>query len=197
MSRDAAFRTVVGAVRRHLKARGFSARGSTFAAKQGDNTLLIALQRSTKAPGMHVAITLNYGVHCAAAGRALGEAEDASTDVWRAHWRKRLSDDGREQWIRFDASGAREDELASILESVDRVVDELRAHSTDEALRDEWLTGASPGQGAMQRMLFLAVLLKKLGPQALLDRVVGDLRKLVAGGVHEGLTEERLKTAGL
>jgi hypothetical protein len=80
---------------------------------------------------------------------------------------------------------------------LEAVLPELIAHSTDEALRDEWLSGLSPGIGKMQRLLYLAVLVHEIGRSEKLGSVVEELRRLVSGGVHEVLVERQLTAADI
>ncbi len=49
----------------------------------------------------------------------------------------------------------------------------------------------------MQRLLFLALLLKKTGPAEHLESVVEELRGKVKGTVHAGLVNYNLEKAGI
>jgi hypothetical protein len=89
------------------------------------------------------------------------------------------------------------DSARVLLDALEGVLPELSDYSTDEALRDEWLAGASPGLVEMQRLMYLAILLNVIGPPEKLERVVGDLRSLVSGSVHQRLVETRLARAGV
>ena len=77
------------------------------------------------------------------------------------------------------------------------VIPDLEKHSTDELLRDEWLAGVSPGLTRQQRLHYLVLLLRDLGPRERLAESITALRTLVVGTVHEGLVEFELKRLGL
>jgi hypothetical protein len=90
------------------------------------------------------------------------------------------------------------EESATIIRgALEGVLAELVEHSTDEALRSEWLSGSSPGIGNMQRLLFGAILVNEIGPSEKLGGVIRELRGLVSGSVHEGLVEGRLARASV
>jgi hypothetical protein len=190
---------ILGLVRRALKERRFSSRGLTFFRKADrcENTLLISIQRSVKSTSTDSLVTINYGVRSRCIERRLKQRTTGAVDVSTAHWRKRLSEGGREKWLHLRMLDSVEDNAATILRSVEGVLEELEEHSTDEALRDEWLTASSPGIGRMQRLLYLAVLLDEIGPADKLPAVLSEVRHLVAGSVHEGEVERQLADAGL
>jgi len=52
---------------------------------------------------------------------------------------------------------------------------------TDEALRDLWLSGASPGLNEFERFKNLSVLLKAIGPSDLLEPVLHNLLRVTEG----------------
>lgn len=57
-----------------------------------------------------------------------------------------------------------------LVASAEATVRELHEDASDAAFRDEWLAGRSPGIGSMQRLMFLAILLKEIGPAMLVQR---------------------------
>jgi hypothetical protein len=95
------------------------------------------------------------------------------------------------------AMGSAEESAKEILEAVESVLPELAEHSTDEVLRTEWLAGVSPGLVAMQRLLYLTILVNEIGPAERLGSVLEELRSLVSGSVHAGLVEGQLVRAGV
>ena len=60
-------------------------------------------------------------------------------------------------------------------------IPELDAYVRDESLRDLWLTGQSPNLSPFQRLEYLSVLLKKLGPRELLKPTLDELLRISAG----------------
>jgi hypothetical protein len=198
MDSKAMLKDALGAVRQRMKAHGFSAKGTSFHRKNEEgNTELISVQKSVKSSSEVSEVTVNYGVYSARVGNGLGDDPSSALDVAQAHWRKRLTREGREQWLVVRATDSAEEAARLLVDAVDSVLSELNEQSSDERLRDVWLTGASPGIGAMQRLLFLAIILKDLGPSEDLSRVVAELRTLVSGGVHAGLVERQLSMAGV
>jgi hypothetical protein len=185
-------------VRQGLKVRGLAAKGTTYFRRiDGGNTEVVSVQKSTKSSSIESLVTLNYGAYSARVGGKLGDDASSSLDVAKTHWRKRLSQGGREQWLSVKAADLADETAKLILSAVDGALQELNEQSTDEKLRDTWLAGLSPGIGAMQRLLFLAILVKDLGPAERLPTVIAELRQLVSGSVHEGLVERQLAMIGV
>ena len=198
MDSPSVLREALAILRRTLKARGFLAKGSTFHQTPAHgNTVLISVQKSAKSSGADTLVTLNYGVYSARLGRRLRDEPGAAFDVMNAHWRKRLAEGGRERWLHVTATDTAEVAAQFILASVEGVLPELFEHSSDEALRDEWLAGSSSGLTDMQRLLFATILVGEIGPAQRLEEVLGELRRLVIGTVQEGLIERRLANAGV
>jgi hypothetical protein len=186
-------------VRKVLKGHGFSNHGLTFhRTAVTDNIELVSLQQSIRPPQAESLVTMNYGVYCTYLGNIRGEASSALFDLSRAHWRERWAEAGQERWLRVRSGDGADGVARVMIDALDSIVlPELRRHSANEALRDTWLAGLSPGITGMQRLLFLALLLKKTGPADRLDSVVGELRKMVAGTAHAGLVDYDLSRAGL
>ena len=60
---------------------------------------------------------------------------------------------------------------------VNLAVPMIEQYIRDEALRDLWLSGASPGETDLMRLRYLAVLLKALGPDVHLEPTLDALRR--------------------
>ena len=56
-------------------------------------------------------------------------------------------------------------------------VPEISRYVSDEALRDLWLSGRSPGLGEYERLRYLAVLLKAISPGEHLEPTLEALRR--------------------
>ncbi len=188
-----------GLVRKGLKTQGFAAKGVTFYRKvASENTELVAIQKSLKSSRAESLVTMNYGVYCAWVGSSRGEEPSASLVVAKAHWQKRWTEVGAERWLQVRPRDAAADIARVIMNALENaVLPDLKEHSSNESLRDTWLAGSSPGITEMQRLLFLALLLKKIGPTDCLDSVVKELQKKVAGTVHAGLVDYDLARAGI
>src|SRR5262249_54872076 len=158
---------------------------------------LLSVQKSQTSSAAESRLAINYGTYSKRIGVALRDPASYEIALDRSHWRKRFSEGGREKWLSVKGSDAVEQSAGSILQGVAIVLPELRDHSTDEALRDEWLSGVSPGIVEMKRLLYLAILINEIGHKERLESVVADLRALVSGGVHESLIERQLTDAGL
>jgi hypothetical protein len=198
MESDSVFKGALVELRRTLKERGFSAKGTTFYRKAADgNTVVLSMQRSVKSTPAETKVTINYGVYSARIGRKLQEDASSARDVSKVHWRKRLAEGGKEKWLDVKFTDSPDDSARVILGALEGILGELAEHSSDEALRSDWLLGRSPGCTSMQRLVFLAILLSEIGPSERLEDVVKKLRSKVAGSVHEGLVERQLATAGV
>src|SRR5258708_2538580 len=145
-------KAVVAVLKAALKQRGYAAKGQSFRRRtQEGNTLVLSVQRS-RDPGP-TKITLNYGVHSARVARWLQEDARAAEDVAAAHWSKRMGDGEREKWIMLSPDRSVDEIAAELVTHAERAVDELEAQQSDQALRDEWLAGRSPGVTEFQRLL--------------------------------------------
>src|SRR5437870_9506926 len=133
-------------LRTELKRRGYSAKGLSFGRMHpSGNSLMLAIQRSTKSTHLETLVTLNYGVYSARIGRWLEDDIAAARDVTRAHWRQRIRESGREKWIRIAPERAIEDASRELFEQIELATTDLENHGTDESLRDDWLASVSPG----------------------------------------------------
>lgn len=195
---DSSMKTALVPLRVFLKANGFSVKGTMFhRVLEGGNTAMLAIQKSVKSSSSETLFTLNYGIYSACIGRSLHAASAESRDLSAAHWRKRLGDGVREEWVKLSGAESAAEASSALLACAKRVLPDLLEHSTDTALRDEWLRGHAPGLGKMQRLLFLAILLHEIGPRERLEGVLRELRELVSGGIHQGLIEMQLAEAGV
>ncbi len=198
MKSEELFKAATVEVRRVMKTKGFSAKGLDFYRRGADsNVSIVSLQKSAKSTATETVVAVNYGVRSARIGRLLHEDEGATSDLAAAHWRRRLSEDGIEKWLTISASDSPANVQALLLHAIESILPDLDSHASDEALRDTWLAGKSPGLVNMKRLLFAAILVHEIGPADKLANVVGELRRSVAGGVHERLVELELQTAGV
>jgi hypothetical protein len=192
------FRDALAILRRSLRAQGFAGKGAAFhrAAASG-NVETISIQKSTKSSGAELLIAINYGVYSARIGGCLGEDVSLSRDVFSAHFRKRVSENGRELWLHVTAKDSAGSIAELLLGAIKTALADLVEHSTDEALRDTWLSGTSPGIVNTRKLLFLSILLNTIGPADRLPDVVKELRKSVENSIHSALVEQQLARAGI
>lgn len=148
-----------------LKPLGFRRTGSQLYVESDDNWGVIGFQRSPVSGLVpRDSFTVNLGV----VSRRL-VAFFSSTRLVAGklpevnhHWRERLGfllDPPRDEWWPLDA------DLTAIIKLLkERAVPLIRRHMTDEALRDLWLSGQSPGLTYLRSIECLCVLLQALGP---------------------------------
>lgn len=186
-----------------LKAAGFARRGQTFYRRPADGWEVFNVQRSRFNTAATVLFTLNLGVASArllrffAPGRFAVAEPKTRPEIWDCHWQQRL---GFLLPARLDTWWAIEAEtpLAPLIREIgahlrDLAIPEIARHASDEALRDLWLGGRSPGLTDFQRLLNLTVLLEALGPRERLAPVMDELRRISAGKPFAGLAEEQLR----
>lgn len=198
MSSGLVLKDALKAVSRSLKQRGFSVRGATFyRTMEEGNTILLSLQKSSKSTTAEAQVTLNYGVYSELIGRGLQDDPKSRHDPLKVHWRKRLTESGREKWLKVRSTDSADECARAIEEAAESLLPELFAHASDSALRDEWLSGVSPGITNKQRLLFAAMVVNRLGPPEKLGEVVEELHRLVSDPVHTQLLDRQLARAGI
>lgn len=169
-----------------LKGRGFTRSGQIFRAPRGENRMLIAFQKSVKSSADHVVFTATLGVwsHRVAQFDWLGEMNQQPS-IDRCHWTRRLGEllpEQQDHW--WTLTGTVRD--AQVAQEVTQLLTEralplLSQMSSDEELRDVWLTGNAPGLTEFQRLMYLSSLLRSVGPAPALGPVLDELRKETAG----------------
>jgi hypothetical protein len=198
MRADDVFKAAWTLLKKDLKRHGFSCAGT--AARRGSSVgpiALISAQKSQRSTGETVLATINYGVFSLRVAAGMEEPPERPPSVDRAHWRTRVRF-GASEWLTIRSTDDPDRVAAALAEVVlGSIVPDLDRHSTDEELRDEWLSGSSPGLSAMQRLLYLVILLREIGPSARLGESIKALRALVKASIHEGLVEFELKRLGL
>ena len=102
-----------------------------------------------------------------------------------------------EGWLSIGRDDSTDDATLPLLQMVDSALEDLAAHSSDERLRDDWLSGRSPGITKVQRLMFLALILNDIGPRHLLEGTLAELRAVLADGPQARIAEHRLAAAGI
>lgn len=170
-----------------LRSLGFTRRETTFYFRRQGNWGVVNFQQNPKADPETVEFTVNLGV---ASARLLDffpppGPDNSAPEVWDCHWKVRLGQllSGRsDQWWTIRANTnvvalgeeLREQIVAPGLPAIER-------HLDDAVLRDLWLTEEPEGLTYVQRVMYLAVILKAIGPEELLDLTVDELRQISAG----------------
>ena len=190
------FEEIVNRVADFLRQRGFTRRGNTFFRVQAGNWELIELQKSQKTRADAVVFTVNVGVVSGRLARffsiPLKSNEPPHDSEW--HWRQRLGfllPEGRDKWWTLDQRVGLEQVSREIEGALALALPEIEKHLQDEALRDLWLTGRSPGLTEVQRLKNLAVLVKALGPEERVAPTLDELRRV--SKANAVLLEQRLQ----
>jgi len=154
--------------------------GLYYFRKRSDNWELLQFQRSWSNTADATRFTINCGIVSFRLARfVLGSVPKMPTPEYNWHYSQRLGflmPGGQDTWWTLDASTA-VDSLGSELSGliVDLAIPTLDTHVSDEALRDLWLSGRSPGLTDVHRLMYVSVLLRDLGPREQYDSVRSEL----------------------
>jgi hypothetical protein len=182
-----------------LKGRGLLRRGKSFYLQQDGNTGLVNFQLGVKSAADVTIFTVNLGI---ASGRLLkffnSPSRNSSTlHVNDCHWRQRLGfllPEHTDKWWRIDDEISRTQigqELCCRL--ISSAIPEMTRYVTDEALRDLWLSGPSPGLTNLSRLMNLSVLVNEIGPSSALGPVLIEFRRAAENAISPGVVERHLK----
>ena len=168
-----------------LRKLGFQRQGLTFHYTNNNNWGLISFQKSTYQVSEITRFTVNIGVVCYRLLRFLTfPLKDKKPGIEDCHWRVRLGRliNGEDEWWTME-NGKLDEELTDyLLHSIEHLaVPEINKYLDDSALRDLWLSGRSPSLTEFQRLLYLSVLLKEIGPIALLEPTLNRLKQVSEG----------------
>lgn len=209
MAANDVVRKVAAHLQRSLKAAGFAYdskrrafyRDATAGYRDAAdrNVVMFDLQPNKWSTASEVQVTINYGVRSTRVARVLDTDQLGVPAVSECHWRDRITgEDGRERWLTISADDEPEVRAAEWLAIIsEQVIPELEKHATDESLRDVWMTGRGSGLTQSQRLLYLVLMLRDLGPQERLTPVVEELWALAAGTTREGVVSRQLARLGL
>lgn len=182
----------------NLKLEGFSQSGQDFYLCQSGNGGIINLQKSQRSTAEEVVFTINLGI---ASSRLLEFFRPGSSRrkpvIEDCHWRKRLGfllPENEDKWWIIDSETALE-ELGEQFRTYLRYqgVPHILSLIGDEALRDLWLSGDSPGLTDLQRLLNLSALVRMIGPVNRLQSSVEELRELAQGKPSAVLVESHIQ----
>jgi hypothetical protein len=154
------FAAVLAATGAHLGALGFKKRRRSFRKKSGANIQLLEFQRSTTNEEGRLCFTLNVAVLSAAVAAKNGDDLD-KLSASDGHLRERVGTlmGAGDKWWTIDETTTAEalaDEVVATVRTI--VLPYLDDHTTDDALRELWESGRSPGLTALQRERCLAAL---------------------------------------
>jgi hypothetical protein len=180
-----------------LRAAGFRRRASAFHREdESGNQQIIELQRSARSEEDQVVFTVNVGTFLKRLASFFPARHDppSTTDC---HWSDRLGFllPGREdRWWAVDADTDVAELADALTEAiVDYAIPVLVRYSSEEQLRDLWLSGQASNLTDVQRLMHLSVLLDAIGPREELQKVVGELSAVSAGRPTAGVVQRHLE----
>ncbi|MDP9178986.1 MAG: DUF4304 domain-containing protein [Gemmatimonadota bacterium] len=192
------FTQLLRSVESILGPAGFARTKRSFWIQSGNNIGIIDVQKSRKSTADRVLFTLNLGVWSDRVGSFVaGGTKSHPPEVDDCHWRERIGfllPDREDKWWTInesDDAAAVIDDVGPVMESV--AVPAVIAHINDDALRDEWLMDKSPGLTNVQRLMYLSILLKEIGPQDALSGVVADLKRNSQGKLTEAIVTRHVQ----
>jgi len=196
------FATLLKEVAIVLRWANFRRRRQSFWIEADGNTALIDFQRSRSSSAQRISFTINLGVRSARVAAFLSSGPELlDPGIADCHWRQRIGlllPEGEDKWWTLenvqDLADLRRD-LIPILRTT--AVPTLLAHLRDSALRDEWLNGHAPGLGEIQRLLYLAVLMRDLGPQDQVGAVMNNLKRSSEGKAAAAMVQYYLPRLGM
>jgi len=190
----------------HLKGKGFKQNKSTFKIIKNGNLGIIDFQKSKNSTESTIIFTVNLAVVL----RTIFEFEGHHVPIDKlgeehGHWRERLGylmPDKTDVWWEIRES-IDVKQLASLLINLieEYGIKALMKYVKDDNLLELWLTSEAPGLTEMQRLEYLSVLLKSMGRNEMLSRIVRGLRELSSGKpvansveAHIRLLDEKIRT---
>lgn len=142
---------------------------------------MINLQKRTGSTRQFVRFTINLGIFSERISSPFRAPSGGPPSIWICHVRERIGfllPVRQDCWWEIDACtsvDALADEIKGHLMKV--AVPEISRYVSDEALRDLWLSGRSPGETDLMRLRYLAVLLNRIGPEEHLEPTLEALRR--------------------
>jgi hypothetical protein len=164
-----------------LKTLGFTKLHNTFYYPNKGNLGIMNFQKSDKSNSKEIIFTVNAGIWSKRIQNFLGQVgQNKKPDIWDAHWRVRIGNllsEKNDIWWTF-TNGTNIEELGKTILNIvkDYAFPAILEFISDEALRDLWLSGKSPSITEFERLLYLAVLLKQIGPLENLDTTIKKLK---------------------
>lgn len=163
-----------------LKEYGYTKIGNTFYKQQSGNWAVLSFQKSTANTKDEIRFTMNVGI-CSHTIRDFFDSEKSKNKpaLDECQWQKRIGDfiaNGDDLWWSFNASTDVNFLFQEIKQAlINEVLPSIDAHLSDMQLLALWTSGKNAGVTDVQRLIFLAILYKKLGKN---DQLVLTLQEL-------------------
>jgi hypothetical protein len=163
----------------------FHKNGLSYCYITNNNWGLVSFQKSSHPIPEGVRFTINLGV---ASDRLLKffsfPTAIQKPKIEDCHWRVRLGEllKGEDQWWMIEIGRSTHDLVDFLYSSIENLaISEIQKFLDDVALRDLWLTGRAPSLTEFQRLLYLSILLKEVGPQDQLAITLSKLKQISEG----------------
>src|SRR5262245_38306929 len=203
MTADVNFRQMLNRIAHVLKTRGFQRQGNTFCWRKDNNLGLISFQRSCNSNRDLILFAVNLGVISELLFRFFNPSRDLSKpELSCSQWQERLGfllPARCDQWWEITDESSVERVTNELCDALIKVaIPEISRLITNEALRDLWVSGKSPGLTNLSRLVNLSVLLHEIGPAIALPDVLSEYRKEAAqNAVSAGTIERHLSRVKL
>ncbi len=185
MELESKYRELLSFVTPALKSNQYKKRGSYFYIEKYENWGLINFQRSTTNTSERLIFTVNLGI---ASSRLLRFSSvrysENGPKLWDCHWHRRLGEliNGEDIWWTIEPRTSIDTLDEQILNHLVKfAIPEIEQYLDEVKLRDLWLSGFSPGLTEFQRLMYLSVFLKELGPHELLKPTLSKLKEISSG----------------
>jgi hypothetical protein len=166
-----------------LKKMGYKKMGTSFYVSFEGNWGIIDFQQSQKSVSNQVTFSINIGIASKRILNFLGfDEKNNRPDIWDTQLRVRLGHlmpENNDIWWTLDQETSI-DKLGQAISDlvIKYAIPAIQAYITDESLRDLWIAGKSPSLTEFQRLLYLSVLAKQIGPIDILEPNITALQRL-------------------
>jgi hypothetical protein len=185
MELESMYQQLLSRVASTLKYNGYKKRNSNLYVQENENWGLINFQKSTKSTSKQIIFTVNLGIASARLLRFFSaKYPEKGPNIWDCHWQRRLGQliDSEDMWWSIEFRTLIDELGENILKNiVSLAIPEIAKYLDDNELRDLWLSGYSPSLTEFQRLMYLSVFLKELGPEELLDPTLRMLKHIAVG----------------
>lgn len=169
-------------VRPSLKMMGFTKTKHTFYYSNEGNWGMINFQKSSRSTSGEIIFTVNVGVASSRVLTFLSRMDaNKKPNIWDAQWNVRLGHllpENDDIWWTLNQRTSIDELGQYLLENISNyALPAIHKYIKDESLRDLWLSGKYHWLTNFQRLLYLAWLLKEIGPSELLEETIDALRK--------------------
>jgi len=158
------YKKIIESTHQSLKNAGFVKNGNTFRISSDESRGVINFQKSTKSTVDSITFTINLGVASKRLLKIYNPKQIENPDIWDCHWQVRIGHllpDNKDIWWTILAE-TNVDQLAQDIQkyTIKLGIPEIQKYLSDGALRDLWLTDKSPSLTKVQRLKYLAELMK-------------------------------------